>query len=473
MGAGASASQTPVAGDHQLAACPDPPAPHRESPARRQGLELGAVVARTVAHFFPDLPEWLGEVHDRRDQDCITYGRRFLLWMGLMGFLLKLGSRRRFRFELDTPQALANLNRLSHARQETIAHSDTLNYFLGKVPVGSLPALRRKMVQRLLRMKALDHGRLLGHFLIVVDATGQLRFNRRHCPHCLEQQHGEQTLYFHNVLEVKLVTPEGLAISLDSEFIENAQPGASKQDCELKAFARLAERLKKHYPQLSLCLLFDGLYANGTVMDICQKNRWKYIITFKEGSLPALWKDYQGLLQLLPQNRMSHTTAEEVKQRFAWVEQLEHVDDRKREHRVNAFQCRERRDGQGHFFAWLTNFSIHRQNVAALGNRGGRCRWKIENEGFNLQKNGGFNLEHAYSTGELEIKNFYVLLQIAHLILQLVECGNLLRQDARKLFGSLANLARRLAESIRNVLIAADAIDPLRAASIQIRLNTS
>ena len=108
-----------------------------------------------------------------------------------------------------------------------------------------------------------------------------------------------------------------------------------------------------------------------------------------------------------------------------------------------------------------------------LGNRGGRCRWKIENEGFNVQKNNGFNLEHAYSTGDWQIKNFYILLQIAHLILQLVERGRLFGPDAKKLFGSLIDLARRLAESIRNVLIPAEAVDPANARSIQIRLNTS
>jgi hypothetical protein len=453
------------------------------------------VLARTVAHFFPELFDWLGQVADRRSQEDITYGRRFLLWMGLMGFLLKLGSRRRLRFELDTPEALANLNRLSRCDQEAMAHSDTLNYFLGRVPVGSLPAVRRKMVQRLLRMKALDHGRLLGHFLVVIDGTGQLHFNHRHCDRCLTRTHKgphgqEQTSYYHQVLEAKLITAEGLAISLDSEFIENgdtrgeAQGGAagdaskrSPQDCELKAFARMAPRLAKHYPQLQLCLLLDGLYANGTAIDICQQNRWKYIISFKAGSLPALWADYQGLLKLPPRNRATHTTAQGAQQSLAWVEQLEHVDDQKRRHRINAFECREQREGQEHFFAWLTNFSITRQNVAALANGGGRCRWKIENEGFNLQKNGGFNLEHAYSTGELEIKNFYVLLQIAHLILQLIERGSLLRKDAKHnaktLFGSLANLARRLGESIRNILISADAIDPLRAAAIQIRLNSS
>ncbi len=390
-----------------------------------------------------------------------------------MLFLLKLGSRRRLRFELDTPEALANLNALSRQQQEAMAHSDTLNYFLGRVPAASLPLLRRKMVQRLIRMKALDDGRLMGHFLVVVDGTGQLRFNERHCPNCLEQKHGDKTLYFHNVLEAKLVTPQGLAISLESEFIENADPKATKQDCELKAFARLSERLKKNYPQLSLCLCFDALYANGTAMDICHKNHWKYFITFKEGSLPALWQEYQSLLAMCPRNRKTHTTDDDVCQTFAWVGQLEHIDDQKRHHRVNAFQCQEKHDGQTRLFAWLTNWAVNDQNVATLGNRGGRCRWKIENEGFNLQKNGGFNLEHAYSTGPLQIKNFYVLLQIAHLILQLVERGNLLAQNARKLFGSLANLARRLAESIRNVVIAADAADPANAAKIQIRFNTS
>ena len=87
----------------------------------------------------------------------------------------------------------------------------------------------------------------------------------------------------------------------------------------------------------------------------------------------------------------------------------------------------------------------------------GRGRWKIENEGFNIQKNGGFNLEHAYSTGDWQIKNFYVLLQIAHLLLQLIGRGSLLTREAQKLFGSLRGMARRLLESIRNVVIPADA----------------
>jgi hypothetical protein len=111
--------------------------------------------------------------------------------------------------------------------------------------------------------------------------------------------------------------------------------------------------------------------------------------------------------------------------------------------------------------------------VVSLANRGGRSRWKVENEGFNIQKNGGFHLEHPYGTGPRQIKNFYVLLQIAHMILQLLERGSLLGAECQRLFGSLRNLARRLAESLRNRLIPPEALDVATAARIQIRLDTS
>lgn len=432
-------------------------------------------MAKTMAHFWPEMGLWLGRMADTRDQDSITYPRRFLFWTASMAFLLKLGSRRKLRFELDSRTALANLNRLSQSAMESRAHSDTVEHFLSHVPTGAVEKIRHQMIQRLIRMKVLDYGRLHGHFLLVLDGTGQLHFRRRHCEHCLERTRDGQTHYYHQVLEAKLVTPDGLALSVASEFIENTDPKATKQDCELKAFGRLADKIKKQYPQLRLCLCMDALYANGAVFTICEKNGWKYFITFKPGSLPALWTEYQSLLPLCPSNRKVVQVDKNTRQQFAWVEGMEHIDNHHRRHTVNAFDCLEQR-GHGHadsYFAWLTNFSIHPDTVAELANQGARCRWKIENEGFNIQKNGGFNLEHAYSTKRRQMHNWYLLLQISHLILQLVERGSLLRQNAQTSFGSLAAMARRLWESIRNVLIPQEALDIAAAARIQIRINSS
>jgi hypothetical protein len=430
-------------------------------------------LAQTVRHFFPDFRGWLNELTDTREQERITYSRIFLTWMGLLVFILKLGSRRQVRFELDSPQALENLNRLCRENQPRLAHSDTLEHFLGHVPPAAYRRLRRWMIKRLLRMKALDDGRLFGHVLIVIDGTEQLSFHHAHCPHCLQQTSNGQTRYYHPVLEAKLVTPSGLALSIGSEFIENSDPQASKQDCELKAFKRLAKQLAQDFPQLRICLGLDALYANGTVLDICAQNHWKYFITFKEGSLPAVWQEYQSLREVCPENRLPHRPKDGPAQDFAWVENLEHQDDQGRAHRCHALECCEHTQQGTRYFAWLTNFSLRPENVLALANRGGRLRWKIENQGFNIQKNGGFNLEHAYSTRPEPLKNWYLLLQIAHLILQLLEHGNLLARSPAALFGSLRSLARRLAESFRNQLIPAAALAGDACHAMQIRLNSS
>ena len=104
-------------------------------------------------------------------------------------------------------------------------------------------------------------------------------------------------------------------------------------------------------------------------------------------------------------------------------------------------------------------------------NRGGRLRWKIENEGFKIQKNGGPALELAPSTRPGAIQNWYLLLQIARLILQLLERGNLLGQAAPRLFGSFRNLGQRLAESVRDQVIPVAVLQPHACRAVQLRLN--
>jgi hypothetical protein len=376
-----------------------------------------------------------------------VYPKQTLICSALLMFLMGLGSRRQFRFESGTPAFVRNLNILSGSQVETAPHDDTIVYYLEKVDPAHAEQLPPAIVRRLIRMKALDHARLYGRFTVVIDGTGQLFFHARHCERCLTKTLADgRVLYFHHVLEAKLVTPEGYAFSLATEFIENLNPAAKKQDCELKAFVRLAETLKRHFPQLPILLLGDALYANQTVFAICRANDWRFIFTFKAGSLPALFAEYETLRDMEPQNRVKRREGT-VLQRFAWVNDLEYEG-----HRLAAFECRETERDKEHSFAWITDLKVGCASVVTLANRGGRLRWKIENEGFNIQKNGGYELEHAYSQNENAGKSFYFLLQVAHALNQLMIKGGLLG-DFFRTFGSIRNYLRRLAESLRNVHI--------------------
>jgi hypothetical protein len=280
-----------------------------------------------------------------------------------------------------------------------------------------------------------------------------------------------------------------VVVSLGSEFIENADAGdlkgksaeEVKQDCELKALHRLLPRIKEDYPQLGFVLALDNLYACGPVFALAQGLGWSYVVTFKEGRTPALWREFQALLPECPENALRRTWGDGRVQEFRWVGQLAYQDSAGRSWQLNALECTETTaDGARQYFAWLTPLPVSRKTVEEVAQKGGRYRWKVENEGFNRQKNSGLNLEHVYSVDPEKWKAYYLLLQIAFILMQLLERGSLLRRLAEeagrpvwKLFGSLKNVARRLLDSVRFVAWEEAWFDPQQAAKLRIGLDSS
>jgi hypothetical protein len=447
-------------------------------------------LAQTVRHYFPELNDWIDQIHDPRFEPYVTYHKRFLIWWGLGLFLCKLGSRRQldYQFNTDGPEVLANLNRLAQTTQVTRPVNKTLNYFLCSIGPEPVADLRTRAMRRLIRMKVLDEGRLQGRFVVVIDGTGYLLFRERHCEHCLTQRHGELTLYMHQALEAKLLGPADLVISLGTEFIDNRDltdtpAGASdeqrKQDCELKAARRLVARVRRDFPQLRICLSGDSLFACGEGLQIAKDYHCDYIYVFKPGRTPALWQEFQDLLRLCPDRRVQAWTPQDTAQLYRWVNQLDYVDSDGRQWGFTGIHCQEKTvAGEEHEWSWITSLEVDHDTVREVSTTGGRQRWHIENQGFNTQKNSGLNLEHAYSHRAWAA--FYFLLQIAHMLLQLVEKGNLLRQLAQQsgqrstlgLFGSLKNIAHRLLDSVRYLRWPADVFDRASAAKIQIRLES-
>ena len=114
---------------------------------------------------------------------------------------------------------------------------------------------------------------------------------------------------------------------------------------------------------------------------------------------------------------------------------------------------------------------MKRNTVITLANEGGRLRWKIENEGFNVQKNGGYELEHAYTRNPISSKVFYYLLQIAHIIAQLTERGSLFRKAFPSGVGSAKNIAFRLLEAWRNFHLTDEQLHRMLSVRIQIRFK--
>jgi len=376
-------------------------------------------------------------------------------------FLGRLEARRQIEFLLRTEAAAKTFATVFGVGK--VAHGDTVNDVLCAVDPAQMQEVVSSMTETLIRNKTLYAQRLLGtYYCIAIDGTGTVTYRNRHCAHCLTRTHNDKTTYYHNVLEAKLVTPNGFAFSIMSEFIENADPEASKQDCELKAFYRLAPRLKERFPKLPLALLLDGLFAGGPVFEICRANAWKFIVNLKDECLPSVNEEFRTLCELNPGDRLTVSMGPNgtIRQHLRWANDIDYVDTKKHQDKTTTYR-------------WVSNFTVKATNVLALANQGGRLRWKIENEGFNTQKTGGYGLEHAYTQNEQGMKVYYFILQMACIIQQLIDKGSLLRKAFPKGFGSAKNLARHLLEDWRNRPISPDHYRSLCQSNIQIRFDTS
>ncbi|GLI33266.1 hypothetical protein [Desulforhabdus amnigena] len=452
--------------------------PTTDSAEQEQEALIGILI-KTVEHFFGGFQKIFGGASDPRDQRKINYPLASLCFAGVLMFLLRLGARRQVTYQLRKNEPSREKFEILFG-VDSFPHGDTLNDLYLRLSPQEAQEAVTGMAETLIRKKVLSRWRLRGiYYVVAVDGTGTISFDKRHCPYCLTRTHGTKTIYYHEVLEAKLVTPNGFAFSLMTEFIENPGENPGKQDCELKAFYRLAQRLKERFPRLPLCISLDSLFAGGPTFDLCNRYGWKFLIVHKD-NLPSVEQQFEALQRFHPECHLEYRTGKEARihQQYRWVNNIPYIDTENREHSLCVLRCLETKpDKTGQIrttrFQWVTNFKISQASAIEIANDGGRSRWIIENEGFNVQKNGGFELEHVYSNNDVACKIFYLLLQIACTLFQLIQRGSLFRRAFPTGVGSAKNIAFRLLEAWRNLRLARDFLDRVRAQPFQIRFDTS
>ena len=241
--------------------------------------------------------------------------------------------------------------------------------------------------------------------------------------------------YYVYVLEASLAFQNGMTLPFMSEFLSYTEGDTDreKQDCETKAFKRLARRLKSTFKRLPIMLLLDGLYANGPVMEICHINRWDYMIVLKDKSLPTVWEEYNVLQGLESQNPFKMKWGNR-KQSFKWVNNIEYEDNRKNTHPVHVVVCEETWEEvdqktnvivvRKSKHAWISSKMLNRQNIHERCNLAARHRWNIELE-ILIQKHHGYQYEHCFSYNWNAMKGYHFLMRIGlmlNVLVQYSEC---------------------------------------------------
>jgi hypothetical protein len=391
--------------------------PNRTSPWKTMEEEQAARQFTAEAQLnawraiLPGLLEKFARLKDPRRPGSIRHKLTVLMVYGLLLFIFQYNSRREANRELSCPAVLETL-RSVFPEVDSMPHLDTLARLLEKIPADQIENVLGTTVRKLLRNKKLQALLVEKHYVVAIDGTQKFT---RTVPFAPEALHRKSKNYVY-LLEAALVGPQGVVIPLLAEFCENQDQ--DKQDCELKAFYRLAPRLKELMGKLPLLIVADGLYPNGPVMQTCRQNNWDFMIVLPSNCLQSVWEDASGIHKLEPEQTRTYQWGDHT-QSFWWANDLSYVwrDTENRHHRLvlHVVVCNETWEENEATWAWVSGTPLTRKNVINRCNRAARHRWGIE-ENFLIEKRHGYNYEHPFSYNWNALKGWHALMRLAHLI---------------------------------------------------------
>lgn len=424
----------------------------KEKRELRKDKSLVCTLYNIIDKYLPRLFIMFDGLSDKRQQGKVTYSMKTICVTRLFGFLCGLTSMNSLTNKFNNEFAINNLSKIIDNDLKELPHYDTINDVFDDLDIEELRKIQKYIAYALIRSKMFDKFRYKNKFQLVIDGSGLVTFNYKHCDHCLVKSHSDGTkTYEHQVLEAKLVF-DNFVLSLDSEFIENPDESVinmKKQDCEINAFKRMSLRIKKNFPKLGFIITGDALYASEPFIKLCLNNKWDYIVRLKSDSLKTVNKDFDGIISIDTGSKFNN---------YYLVKDYEYKSCK-----FNIVRFIEKtKDSKDKIFTYITNLAVNDNNIKQVIVLG-RKRWKIENQGFNNQKNIYFDITHMCSLNYNAMKAHYLFAQFAHTIRQLLDLGS-------KVIDCLQGKIKEISFSILTELISTH-INLVESKNFQLRFN--
>jgi len=354
------------------------------------------------------------------------------------------------QFQKNLEDAVHNNNLKTLFQVRSIPKDSQMKDVIDTVDSSELEPLFEDFFRVVQRGKHLEPYRFLGDsYLISVDGTGYFSSEKISCSGCLRKEDRKGNVrYEHQIVQAALMHPAmRQVIPLAPEEVRNTD-GKDKQDCEIEAGKRLVKKIRKSHPKLKIIIIADSLHSKQPFIQEAKANGMSYILVAKSDDHKILMEWVNEQRQLKEVSRMEVKDGKGRLHVYEWINEVPlngNVDTLW----VNYLEYWIIDKGKTTYHnSWVTDIPIVEQNVAELV-KGGRCRWKIENETFNTLKNQGYHIEHNYGHGKHHLSmNFFLLNLLAFFMHQIFELTDDLYQQCRVKRGS----RHALWESLRSAI---------------------
>ena len=407
------------------------------------------VFSKTIFHYVPEILKYIDEIREPRKRN--NYSMRYLIMSEMLMFLSEGKSQRFTETAYRDNKYLENIGKIIKEELRKIPDAEIYTNVFSKVEKEEIEKFQYKINYQMIRNKIYEGSKILGKYNLVLDAT---RFQKAHyeiSEEWLKETKDGNTTWYLSMLELKLVA-NNMAISLMNEMIKNEDKKKEneteeeiknksieelKQDCELNASKRMLPRFRKIYPRLPVRIIADSLYPSIGLIELCEKENLEYIFVLKDKRIPTLLAEFLTLVSMSEGNREIKETKEQIVLTL-WENDIDYKGKK-----INVIRqiTKDKETGKYSKWMWITNREITRNNLYKIIYCA-KLRDYIENQGFREQKiTSGIDLEHVYSKDIKAIKVIYTIIQITHLILQIIEHSNICGEFNKK-YGS-AKVFRR------------------------------
>ena len=255
---------------------------------------------------------------------------------------------------------------------------------------------------------------LKGYYLMALDGTQVFRSDSRSSEACLVQtdpKTGKKT-YYQQMLQGALIHPDRKEVlPLPPEMIVK-QDGTAKNDCERNAAKRFLENFREAFPDLDVIVTEDALSPNAPHLRELKKHNLHFILGVKPGDHKFLFDDLdaahrEGLTKEFEIPDPSHPDG---KHKFRYLNEVP-INQSNLDLEVNFLEYWQISPSETKHFTWVTDLRITSKNAYPIM-RGGRARWKIENETFNTLKNQDYHLEHNFGLGKEHLSAVFATLMV-------------------------------------------------------------
>jgi len=382
------------------------------------------------------LSERLFEMEDNRQEGKVKYCLHDCFMSGFAMMFFQDPSLLEFQRQMEEAINLNNLKTMFHV--SAIPNDTQLRDVLDETPSDKLEEVFSDHFGQLQRGKHLEIYQFLpGKYLITLDGSEYFSSEKICCPSCLVKTSKKGDVrYHHQILQAALVHPDcKQVIALAPEQIQNTD-GNDKQDCETNAGKRIVKKIRQAHPKLGIIIVADSLYSKQPFIKELKNEKMSFILVAKP-------KDHKIMMEWVgEQKQMGEVSRLQYKDQkgrdhvYEWINAVP-LNGNKHTYWVNYFEYQIIANGKTTYRnSWITDISIDKGNVKHLV-RGGRSRWKIENETFNTLKNQGYHLEHNFGHGKKYLSmNFFLLNLLAFFMHQIFELTDLLYQKCRGKFSA-------------------------------------